>query len=201
MTDSLIDIQGLNKHFGGVTALDNFSCNVVPNEILGLIGPNGAGKTTLFNVMNGFISPDSGDIDYKGRNITRLAPYQISMFSVVRIVENRGFIAQVLVLENVLLCFPDQAGESPAVVVLLINPLGVSWKRRRWRWSCEVPTVVCPTYFRLWRQASDIDPYKVWMDLESSRGDLSNFPVLYQCECHYLYSQTITMPRPPAPPT
>ena len=51
MTDALLNVKALNKHFGGVTALDNFSCNVVPNEILGLIGPNGAGKTTLFNVM------------------------------------------------------------------------------------------------------------------------------------------------------
>ena len=112
MTDSLIDIQGLNKHFGGVTALDNFSCNVVPNEILGLIGPNGAGKTTLFNVMTGFLSPDSGNIEYNGRNITRLAPYKISKLGVVRTFQNLRLIRQLSVLENVLLCFPDQAGEK-----------------------------------------------------------------------------------------
>ena len=63
MTDALLNVKALNKHFGGVTALDSFSCNVVPNEILGLIGPNGAGKTTLFNVMTGFLSPDSGHIE------------------------------------------------------------------------------------------------------------------------------------------
>lgn len=112
MSDDLLNIQALNKHFGGVTALDNFSCNVLPNEILGLIGPNGAGKTTLFNVITGFISPDSGDVEYNGQNITRLAPYKISRLGVVRTFQNLRLVRQLSALENVLLCFPDQSGEQ-----------------------------------------------------------------------------------------
>ena len=111
MTDSLLDIKVLNKHFDGVTALNNFSCELRPNEILGLIGPNGAGKTTLFNVITGFLSPDSGEVHFKGKNTTHLSPYKISRLGVVRTFQNLRLIRQLSVLENVLLCFPNQAGE------------------------------------------------------------------------------------------
>ena len=59
---ALLDMRNLNKHFDGVTALDDFSCTLGKGEILGVIGPNGAGKTTLFNVLTGFIAPDSGQV-------------------------------------------------------------------------------------------------------------------------------------------
>ena len=112
MTDSLLNIKVLNKHFDGVTALKDFSCVVKPNEILGLIGPNGAGKTTLFNVVTGFLAPDSGDVHFKGKNITHLSPYKISRLGLVRTFQNLRLIRQLSVLENVLLCFPNQAGEQ-----------------------------------------------------------------------------------------
>jgi len=70
----LLNIQSLNKNFDGIKALDNFSCNIKPGEILGLIGPNGAGKTTLFNVLTGFISADEGKAHFHGKNITGKSP-------------------------------------------------------------------------------------------------------------------------------
>lgn len=112
MIDTLLNISRLNKSFDGVTALHDFSCIVRPNEILGLIGPNGAGKTTLFNVMTGFLSPDSGCIDYNGQNITRLAPHKISRLGVARTFQNLRLIRQLSVLENVLLSFRQQPGEK-----------------------------------------------------------------------------------------
>ena len=69
MLDSILHIQNLNKHFDGIAALDDFSCTVSRGEILGLIGPNGAGKTTLFNVLTGFIRPDSGSMSLKGMDL------------------------------------------------------------------------------------------------------------------------------------
>jgi branched-chain amino acid transport system ATP-binding protein len=64
---SLLEIQGVSKHFGGLAALTDVSYEVNKGEILGLIGPNGAGKTTLFNVVNGFYPPTHGDVSSKGR--------------------------------------------------------------------------------------------------------------------------------------
>ncbi len=122
MTDTLLNIKALNKHFDGVTALDDFSCIVNPHEILGLIGPNGAGKTTLFNVMTGFLSPDSGNVDFNGRNITRSAPNKISNLGIARTFQNLRLIRQLSVLENVLLCFPNQAGEQ-------LGNVFFQWKR------------------------------------------------------------------------
>lgn len=84
MTQSLLTISGLNKRFDGVIALDDFSCVVNPNEILGLIGPNGAGKTTLFNVLTGFIIPDSGRISLRGRELTSLAPHKRARLGLAR---------------------------------------------------------------------------------------------------------------------
>jgi ABC-type branched-subunit amino acid transport system ATPase component len=62
--------------------------------------------------MTGFLSPDSGAIDYNGRNITQLAPYKISRLGLARTFQNLRLIRQLSVLENVLLYFPDQAGEQ-----------------------------------------------------------------------------------------
>ena len=124
MTGSLLTTSCLNKHFNGVIAINNFSCAVQPNEILGLIGPNGAGKTTLFNVLTGFIMADAGSIEYKGINISRLSPYKISRLGLARTFQNLRLIRQLSVLENVLLCFPNQCGEQLGNVIL-------QWRRFR----------------------------------------------------------------------
>ena len=58
----ILEVAGLNKHFGGLAACTNVDLHVEQGEILGLIGPNGAGKTTLFNLLSGALTPDSGAI-------------------------------------------------------------------------------------------------------------------------------------------
>ena len=62
----ILSIINVSKYFGGTTALDNFSLEIPKYGIIGIIGSNGAGKTTLFNVVTGFLSPDSGIINYNG---------------------------------------------------------------------------------------------------------------------------------------
>ena len=62
----ILEVAGLNKHFGGLAACTNVDFDVEQGEILGLIGPNGAGKTTLFNLLSGALTPDSGVIASKG---------------------------------------------------------------------------------------------------------------------------------------
>ena len=61
---SLLDVEDLSKRFGGVLALDNYSLSVPEKAVVGLIGPNGSGKTMLFNLVIGFVLPDSGSVTF-----------------------------------------------------------------------------------------------------------------------------------------
>lgn len=108
----ILDVEGLEKNFDGVRALGDFSCCVRHGEILGLIGPNGAGKTTFFNVLSGFLAPESGTINFKGRDITGLPPHRITNLGISRTFQNLRLIRQISVLDNVLLSFQDQPGEK-----------------------------------------------------------------------------------------
>jgi ABC-type branched-subunit amino acid transport system ATPase component len=108
----LLDVQGLEKNFDGVRALADFSCSVRQGEILGLIGPNGAGKTTFFNVLSGFLAPESGAITFKGCNITRKPPHRITNLGISRTFQNLRLVRQISVLDNVLLSFQQQPGEK-----------------------------------------------------------------------------------------
>lgn len=76
MSDPILALSGVSKRFGGVKALNNVSFEVAENEIVGLMGPNGAGKTTLLNTIAGSFPPDAGSIQFKGRDITGLAPHE-----------------------------------------------------------------------------------------------------------------------------
>jgi len=71
---AILQIDSLRRSFGGITALDDVSLDLREGEILGVIGPNGAGKTTLFDLVSGFLAPDSGKIVLDGRDLTHLGP-------------------------------------------------------------------------------------------------------------------------------
>lgn len=72
-----LEVKKLYKHFGGLMAIENLSFQLEKGEIMGLVGPNGAGKTTLFNLITGFLSPNKGDIIFKGETIRGLRPHKI----------------------------------------------------------------------------------------------------------------------------
>jgi branched-chain amino acid transport system ATP-binding protein len=99
----LLEVDNLTKRFGGLTAVNNVSFHVDEGEIIGIIGPNGAGKTTLFNLISGFIKPDSGIVKFKGEDITALPPHKIvnkgiaRTFQVVRPFRHLPVIANVMV--------------------------------------------------------------------------------------------------------
>ena len=80
----LLQVEGLTKRFGGLTAVDRVSFGVGANEIIGLIGPNGAGKTTLFNLVSGQLAPDEGATRFDGQAITRLPPHKIAALGIAR---------------------------------------------------------------------------------------------------------------------
>jgi branched-chain amino acid transport system ATP-binding protein len=100
---TLLETQGLSKHFGGLAAVDNLDLSVEAGEIVGLIGPNGAGKTTCFNLLSGFFPPTHGTISFQGENITGLKPHHIVQRGLVRTFQLTTLFQEITVLENVLL--------------------------------------------------------------------------------------------------
>jgi len=83
-TSILLAVSGLSKSFGGVRAVSGVTFELRQGELLGIIGPNGSGKTTLVNLITGFLKPGTGRVNYRGRDITRLAPYKIVGLGIAR---------------------------------------------------------------------------------------------------------------------
>ena len=99
---SLLEVTGVTKHFGGLTALAGVDIAVEAGEIVGLIGPNGSGKTTLFHCIAGALAPDGGDIRLRGRSVVGLLPHAISARGVGRTFQLVRIFPQLSALENVL---------------------------------------------------------------------------------------------------
>jgi branched-chain amino acid transport system ATP-binding protein len=99
----LLEIQGLRRRFGGVSAVDGVDLTLNEGEILSVIGPNGAGKTTLFNLITGLILPDAGAVTFAGQPIAGLAPNRIAEAGIARTYQNQRVFANLTVRENVLL--------------------------------------------------------------------------------------------------
>ena len=71
---TVLEVEGLVKRFGGITAVDDVSFSLREGEVLGLIGPNGSGKTTTFDLISGYQTPDAGVVRYQGIDITGCRP-------------------------------------------------------------------------------------------------------------------------------
>ena len=95
-----LELRGISKSFGGLTALSDISFSVEPGEIFGLMGANGAGKTTLFAVIAGQIAPSSGEVLLDGRRITGLRPDQICRRGISRTFQIVRPFAGISVYEN-----------------------------------------------------------------------------------------------------
>jgi branched-chain amino acid transport system ATP-binding protein len=98
----LLRIEGLTRHFGGIAAVTDFSCQLYPSEILGLIGPNGAGKSTTFNLVSGFLKPDAGKVWFEGIRIDRMKPAAIGRLGLVRTFQHDSLFRKLPVLDNVI---------------------------------------------------------------------------------------------------
>jgi len=98
----LLEIDGLTKRFGGVTAVDNISFGVNEGNIFALIGPNGAGKTTVFNLITAVLKADRGAVSFAGRRLNDLKPYQIAAAGMTRTFQNLQLFGKMTVLENVM---------------------------------------------------------------------------------------------------
>ncbi|WP_425433302.1 ABC transporter ATP-binding protein [Haloarcula rubra] len=108
----LLEVDGLRKQFGGVTAVDGASFKVAKGSFTGLIGPNGAGKSTTFNCITGIHEPTAGTVTFDGHDVTGLAPYTLAKRGLVRTFQIARELSEMTVLENVMLAPPGQLGES-----------------------------------------------------------------------------------------
>jgi branched-chain amino acid transport system ATP-binding protein len=98
---SVLSVRDLSKAFGGVRAVAGVSFDLKEGEFLALIGPNGAGKTTCFNMLNGYLKPDSGTVALEGRNITGMRPRKVWRLGVGRTFQITQTFASMTVRENV----------------------------------------------------------------------------------------------------
>ncbi len=100
---SILEVDGLTKRFGGLTALSDVTFSISPGEIYGLIGPNGAGKTTLFNVLTGIYPQDEGRIRFQGNVLKGATPDRIARLGIARTFQNIRLFANLSALENVMI--------------------------------------------------------------------------------------------------
>jgi branched-chain amino acid transport system ATP-binding protein len=105
MTDArtpLLDVRGVTKRFGGLTAVKDLSLRVPTGSLFGLIGPNGAGKTTIFNLLTGVYRPTDGQILFGGHRVDGRRPYEIASLGMTRTFQNIRLFPDMTVLENVM---------------------------------------------------------------------------------------------------
>ena len=98
---TILQVSGLSKRYGGILAVQDVSFEVSSGELLALIGPNGAGKTTCFNMVNGQLAPDAGEVRLEGRSLRGLAPRQIWRLGVGRTFQITATFGSMSVRENV----------------------------------------------------------------------------------------------------
>jgi branched-chain amino acid transport system permease protein len=97
----LLQVRNVSRAFGGLKAVQDVSFEVRSGEVLGIIGPNGAGKTTLFNLLNGFIAADRGEVLFEGRSLARLKPSAICALGIGRTFQIMRPFPRMSVLDNV----------------------------------------------------------------------------------------------------
>jgi ABC-type branched-subunit amino acid transport system ATPase component/ABC-type branched-subunit amino acid transport system permease subunit len=99
----IMAVANLSKAYGGLMAANDLSLSVKKGELLGIIGPNGAGKTTLFNLLNGFVKPDSGNVIFQGQSLLKKRPSKICAMGVARTFQVAKPFAHLSILDNVVL--------------------------------------------------------------------------------------------------
>jgi branched-chain amino acid transport system ATP-binding protein len=98
----MLEVRGIAKTFGGVSAVSGVDMSVDEGKIVSLIGPNGAGKTTLFAIVAGFLKPDGGTVHFQGQDITGLKPHRICELGMVRTFQVTQPFATLSTLENIM---------------------------------------------------------------------------------------------------
>ena len=98
----LLELQGVNKAFGGLRVVDGLNVGVDEGEIVSIIGPNGAGKTTVFNLISGIYRPDAGKIMLEGHDLVGMAPHKINTLGIARTFQTLRLFLNMSVRENLM---------------------------------------------------------------------------------------------------
>ncbi|MFZ1483329.1 MAG: ABC transporter ATP-binding protein [Paracoccaceae bacterium] len=112
MTAPILQIKGITKRYGGLTANNDISFDVAKGEVLSVIGPNGAGKSTLFKLIAGFVTPTQGEVFFKGTRISGMAPHKVARLGVVRTFQETTIFKSMTVRENVIVAHHLRAKAS-----------------------------------------------------------------------------------------
>jgi len=100
---SILKVENVNKHFGGLKALNNVNLTVEEGTVHAIIGPNGAGKSTLLNCFVGRLEPDTGTVMFDGKSLLGIQPHQINQAGVSRVFQTPEIFGELSLLENVMI--------------------------------------------------------------------------------------------------
>jgi branched-chain amino acid transport system ATP-binding protein len=118
----LLELADIKVMLSGLQILDGVSLDVPAGTVTGLIGPNGAGKTTVFNVISGFVKPDSGEVRFEGHSLKRIRAHRLTRMGISRTLQGVGLFASLTALENVML-----GGSSKVRSGLVSQSLAMPW--------------------------------------------------------------------------
>ena len=133
----MLEVLGLTKRFGGITAVKDLGLTIDPRTVVGLIGPNGSGKTTFFNLVTGLDTPDSGRVFFMGEDITGLPSHAIVERGIARTFQTLRLFANMTVLENVLVGMHART-RANAVGAVLLPPSVRAEEHGAREWAMEV---------------------------------------------------------------
>ncbi|MCU0269534.1 MAG: ABC transporter ATP-binding protein [Acidimicrobiales bacterium] len=123
--DVILVADGVQRVFGGLTAVDVDHVEVPRGRITALIGPNGAGKTTLFNLLTGFDKPTEGSWSFDGHQLAGVPAHKVARYGMVRTFQLTKALSKMSVLDNMRLAAPDQSGER-----ILTSLVPGTWRAR-----------------------------------------------------------------------
>lgn len=100
--EELLRVDNVTLRFGGVTAIEDISFDILKGEVRAIIGPNGAGKTSMLNVINGFYHPQEGVISFRGEKRSRMKPYEAAASGIARTFQNVALFTGMSTLDNIM---------------------------------------------------------------------------------------------------
>jgi branched-chain amino acid transport system permease protein len=133
----VLQVRGLSKYFGGITAAQDLNMDLRKGSITALVGPNGAGKTTVFNLLTGYIKPDAGTVKLNGQDLAGLAPNEVARRGMVRSFQDVRLFMRLSCLDNVSMAVQSQPGEHLSSLFLrpvAANRAEVQTKEKAMEW-------------------------------------------------------------------
>ena len=147
--DPILVVDGVQRRFGGLTAVDVQHVEIQRGVITALIGPNGAGKTTFFNLLTGFDKPNEGSWSFNGTPISGVSPYKVARRGMVRTFQLTKVLSRLTVLENMRLGATKQRGEG--ILAAFFKPL---WRQQEAEITAQAEELL--TRFKLDAKANDM---------------------------------------------